>query len=970
MLRQTLFLVCLCFCAGSSLLAQNIRTIDGTMNNLQEPNWGAAHGEIQHITTLSFSDGISAPTGANRPNPRIISNAIFAQDTIISDWMKLSDFTWVFGQFIDHDIVESPNNPTESANIAINFVDPWMNPTGLFLSFIPMTRSMEMSGTGTSADNPRGYFNAITAWIDASAVYGSEHERADWLRTFSGGKLKTSTGNYLPFNTTTGELSDPIDPDAPEMANENPFNDRLFVAGDIRANENPYLTAFHTVFVREHNRLCDVFAAENPGWGDEQLYQRARKYVGAYIQSIVYNEWLPAMGINLPPYQGYNPDLNPNISNVFATAAFRMGHTLLNSIIRRRDNDGAEIPEGDITLKAAFFNPLVVVNEGGIDPLFKGMSGQIQQNLDAKVVDDVRNFLFGPPGSGGGGLDLAAININRGRDRGLADFNTIRRDLGLTPYTSCSQICSDTTVVSRLENLYGSIDNVDAWVGMLAETHMSNALVGETIMEILKFQFGNLREGDRFFYENDPGLTADERDEIHQTRMRDILMRNTGIKVMQQNVFLATEHDSICPAYNLEENITGTIAMENGIPVENVSVEIEGNGVIVPLSSTTDSGNFSFVELPSCESYTLTPTRGGSHSNGVTTFDIVLTSKHVLDVEALESPYQMLAADVNKSGSVTTFDIVLMRKIVLNIDNEFARNTAWQFVDADYTFVNPANPFSENYPTEVSVNSLTQEMQLNFVAIKTGDVNSSANPANLEAPEDRSGYETLVFQAPDQTFKAGEAVKLTFQADQFSSINGYQFTLDYNTTALEFVGVQTAALPTLSKENFGIFTQQGKITTSWNGAFAADQQTDLFVIEFRAKQAGKLSDLVALNSDLTLAEAYTHDLEKRNVSLKFGELKSAITNETELVLLQNRPNPFQGMTTIGFILPEASSTQLSIFDLSGKRIFEEKADYAEGYHEVNIQAADLLAPGVYYYQLSTEKQTLSQRMIVVDQQNR
>ena len=970
MLRQTLLLVCLYFWAGSSLLAQNVRTIDGTMNNLQEPDWGAAEGDVQYITTVSFSDGISAPTGTNRPNPRIISNALFAQDTTISDVLNLSDFTWVFGQFMDHDLIASPNNPTESANIAINFVDPWMNPSGLFLSFIPMTRSMEMSGTGTSTANPRGYFNAITAWVDGSGVYGSDHERADWLRTFSGGKLKTSAGNLLPFNTTTGEVDGPTDPNAPEMDNENPFNDRLFVAGDTRANENPSLTSFHTVFVREHNRLCDVFAAENPDWSDEQLYQKARKMVGAYIQSIVYNEWLPAMGIDLLPYQGYNSDLNPNISNVFATAAFRMGHTLLNSTIRRRDGDGLEIPEGDITLRDAFFNPLVVLNEGGIDPIFKGMSSQIQQDLDVKVVDDVRNFLFGPPGSGGGGLDLAAININRGRDRGLADFNTIRRDLGLTPYTSYSQICSDTSIVSILENLYGSVDNVDAWVGMLAENHMANALVGETIMEILKFQFGNLREGDRFFYENDPGLTDAEKDEIHQTRMRDILMRNTGIKVMQRNVFLATEHDSICPAYNLEENITGTIAMENGTPIENVSVEIEGNGVIVPLSSTTDSGNFGFVELPSCEAYTLTPTRDGSHRNGVTTFDIILTNKHILDVQELGSPYQMLAADVNLSGSITTFDIVLMRKLVLNIDNEFPGNTAWQFVDADYTFTNPTDPFNENYPKEVTVNSLTQEMELNFVAIKNGDVNSTANPANFEAPEDRSGDETLTFQASDQTFKAGEIVKLTFQADEFSSINGYQFTLDYNTDALEFVQVEAGVLPALGKENFGVFAPQGKITTSWNGSVTVDKQTDLFIIEFRAKQAGKLSELITLNSDLTIAEAYTTDLERRNVSLVFSELKPEAEVQNNLVLLQNRPNPFQGMTTIGFILPEASSTQLNIFDLSGKVIFEEKADYAKGYHEVNVQVADLLASGAYYYQLSTDKETLSNRMIVVDQSNR
>ncbi|MFT5168874.1 MAG: hypothetical protein ACI8P3_004119, partial [Saprospiraceae bacterium] len=525
------------------------RTVDGTSNNLQNINWGAAGYQIRTITTNGFTDGISAPGGVDRPNPRIISNTIFAQDSLINDAMALSDFTWVFGQFIDHDIVSSSNDPTEDASIDVNFPDPYFNPGGAF-PFIEifMFRSLERPGTGTSTVNPRRYTNNITSWIDASNVYGADIDRANYLRSFSGGKLKTSTGNLLPFNTDTHEYGGAIDVAAPFMDNENPFNDQLFVAGDSRANENVALSSFHTLFVREHNRLCDELVLDQPTWDDEQLYQHARKMVGGYIQSIVYDEWLPVMGVDLPDYSAYDATIDPTITNVFAAAAFRLGHTLLSGIVPRMDNLGNTIPEGDLTLLQAFFAPYELVQSGGVDPIFKGIASQVEQEMDCKMVGDVRNFLFGPPTAGLGGLDLASININRGRERGLPDFNTIRQDVGLTPYTSFGEINADPAAMTVMENLYGDVNDIDPWVGMLAEDHMSEALFGPTIMKIMEEQFYELREGDRFYYEIDPVLTEAEKEDIRNTTFRDIIMRNTGITVMQMNVFEAMPHDSICPA--------------------------------------------------------------------------------------------------------------------------------------------------------------------------------------------------------------------------------------------------------------------------------------------------------------------------------------------------------------------------------------------------------------------------------------
>ncbi len=522
----------------ASLTAQEYRTIDGFYNNPNHPDYGAAGALLPQAGTVGFEDGISSPAGSDRPNPRFISNSLFMQNTLADDVRGLSAYTWAWGQFIDHDITLSEDHPTETLDISVPPFDAFFDPSGSGNVVIPMHRSAYDPSTGTNVDNPRRYVNGITAFIDASAVYGSDEDRAFWLRTFADGKLKTSAGNLLPFNTTTGEFNDQVDPNAPSMAMPIPFVQKWFVAGDVRANENPFLAAIHTLFVREHNRLCNEMKQEHPSWSDEVLYQRARKQVGGMLQAIVYEEWLPALGMEVPPYDGYRTDIDPGIMNVFNTAAYRYGHTTINSLLVRMDNDGNYLPEGDILLRDAYFNPMAILEIGGIESYFIGMATVVEQDFDCKVIDDLRNFLFGPPGAGG--LDLVALNINRGRDRGLPDYNTVRADFGLPQLTSFSEFTSDPLMNQALEFTYGgNINAVDPWVGMLAENHMPDALFGKTAMSIIEKQFMALRDGDRFYYENDPDLSPEQKEWIKQTRLADVIRRNTPIDIIQDEIFIA-----------------------------------------------------------------------------------------------------------------------------------------------------------------------------------------------------------------------------------------------------------------------------------------------------------------------------------------------------------------------------------------------------------------------------------------------
>lgn len=496
------------------------RTIDGTGNNSNDTTLGSTGDQLLRITAADYADGISQLAGANRPGARQISNEVFAQSTTTGNAYDYSSFLWIWGQFLDHDITLTPSDPAAGlAPIAVPLSDPYFDPDGTGTQTIDFTRSGFDPATGTTG--PRQYANSITAFIDASNVYGSDAVRAAALRD-AGGYLKTSDGDLLPFNTD-GLPNDP----SPDPS--------FFLAGDVRASENVALTAMHTLFVREHNRLVDKFKLSQPAWDDETLYQEAKKVVEAQMQAITFNEFLPRLiGKDaLSDYQGYRADVDPQISVIFSTAAYRFGHTMLSSTVQRLDEDGAESSFGHLALRDAFFRPDRLVNEGGIDDILRGAGVEEGEDIDTNIVDDVRNFLFGPPGAGG--FDLAALNIQRGRDHGLTDYNSAREAYGLARVTSFAQITSDADLQNSLQELFGTVDNIDVFVGGLAEDHVPGALVGELFRAVLADQFTRLRDGDSFWYET--RLSVDELATVSNATLADIIERNSGIGHMQDDVF-------------------------------------------------------------------------------------------------------------------------------------------------------------------------------------------------------------------------------------------------------------------------------------------------------------------------------------------------------------------------------------------------------------------------------------------------
>jgi len=515
------------------------RTYDGTNNNIANSQT-AAYGSVgiplyrELPPEYGKSDPNNAMGGENRPSARRISNAVIDEPVTQFNARGLSAFVYVWGQFIDHDMSLTPTGTSEYVSIILPPEEV------LFTEDIPFYRSEVQAGTGTTT--PRQQTNLNTAWIDASMVYGSDGVRAKWLRTGVDGKMKTSSGGWLPYNTVNGEKTGAIDPNSPDMANDSLHTFVTCAAGDIRAAEHPGIASLHTLFVREHNRICDRLKAQGIR-NDEIMYQMARKEVGALIQKITFEEFLPAIGITLTPYSGYKPNVRGDIANTFATAGYRIGHTMVADDIMLFTNDCQEVGPGELDLVDVFWNPQILITYG-MEPYLKGFAAHTQYETDTKINSVLRDFLFVSPNSPVRfGIDLGSLNIQRGRDHGLPNYNKVRAFYTGSPAQSFADITANKSLADSLQMLYGNVNNVDLWIGILAEDHLPGKSVGKTMHEILRVQFEKLRDGDFYYYKNDPYLPLTVRNTVSNTTFADVLKRNTKLTNLQANVFFTEE----CP---------------------------------------------------------------------------------------------------------------------------------------------------------------------------------------------------------------------------------------------------------------------------------------------------------------------------------------------------------------------------------------------------------------------------------------
>ena len=398
-------------------------------------------------------------------------------------------------------------------------------------------------------------------------------------------------------------------------------------------------------------------------------------------------------------------------------------------------------------------------------------------------------------------------------------------------------------------------------------------------------------------------------------------------------------------------NVAGALKTEMTDGVEEGSVTINGTSTFAPPYNYFDLSDADGVyqvmnNVPLDATFTIAPEKDDNPLNGVTTYDLVLISKHILGVEPFNSPYKMIAADANKSGSITTFDVVELRKLILGIYTELPNNTSWRFVDKAFQFPNVNNPFQTSFPEMISVAAaMSNQMGEDFMGVKIGDVNNTvvAN-ATMQAEDRTTG--TALFDIEDRSVTAGETFEVTFKAAQ--QLKGFQFTMLLN--GLEMVGLTNS--DQVNANNFGKF--EGATTVSIDGA-------QEFTLRFRATMSGKLSEMLGVSGSITRAEAYPASAEGRqNIAFRFdGKTISGIGFE----LYQNQPNPFVNKTSIGFFLPEATEATLSIFDEAGRMVYQQKGQFAKGENMIALDRSLLNTTGLLYYKLETATDSATRKMI-------
>jgi len=572
--------------AGAATVPFQPRSLDGAGNNQRHDDWGRAGTQYLRLAQPNYADNVAAPVSG--PEPRYVSNRIFNDvgQNLFSE-NDVSQWGWAWGQFLDHDFGLRDETPAESLPIAFSTTDPLESFTH-DLGSMSFFRTPAAPGTGVSS--PRQQINTISSFLDASNVYGSTASRLAWLR--DGPRLLLTSDGYLPTVGARGNpaTAPPMDLMGQLMGNPS----QAVVAGDVRANENIALTAIHTLLAREHNRLVAALPASLSA---DAKFEIARRVVNAEEQYITYREFLPALGVRLDGYRGYEPGVNASLSNEFATVGYR-AHSMIHGELDVKAPTGTysaaqlaaftaqgiivDLSGGNvdltIPLSVMFGNPslLHAVGEG---PVLAALAAEREYKNDEQIDNTLRSVLFQVPKPGvtdptvcgspvvspdcfTGVQDLGAIDIQRGRDHGMPSYNDLRRAYGLRPARSFADITGEdtdrmlqgrrgiaplddprildfialrdrngnpivlgskaaqeaavvgirrTTLAARLKAIYGRVDKLDAFVGMLSEHHVRGTEFGELQLAIWKKQFSAARDGDRFFYLNDPALPAIER---------------------------------------------------------------------------------------------------------------------------------------------------------------------------------------------------------------------------------------------------------------------------------------------------------------------------------------------------------------------------------------------------------------------------------------------------------------------------
>ncbi|XP_066960375.1 dual oxidase 2-like [Macrobrachium rosenbergii] len=592
---------------------------DGWYNNLAVPNLGAVDTPLQRLLPTAYSDGVYQPV-KRKVNPLQASQLLMNGTNGLYSKAARTAFSVYFGQQVVEEILDAQGRecPPEYFNINIEPGHRYRkNPP--YLEQLPFHRTRYDKTSGLSPNNPRQQLNEITPYLDGGLVYGTSKGWADVLRYGADGKL--APGGKLASHSELGEdfpaenvqalpMANPPAPTNHSQYTKQGFTspvDRFFKLGNPRGNENPFLLTFGILWFRWHNLLAEYFQQKYGHiWSDDRIFNEARKWVIATYQSIVLYDWLPKyMRAEPSKYKGYNPNINPQVSHVFQSAAMRFGHTLVTSggYLRTQNSKnchsvasfrlGASEYSGRVTgvrtCNSFWRSPeFFTENRHNFNWFLMGLSSQSSEKEDNIIVEDLRGSVFGPLDFSR--RDLMALNIQRGRDHGLPDYNTARKHFGLPTLKSLeveefkrvTRTEVDDDVLRKLKLLYKDPSQLDIWPGGLLETTKGP---GQLFSKIILDQFERIRDGDRYWFENEENdaFTDEEQSRIRQVKIIDIIQSVTNLiagEDIQEDPFTAVHPGNDIGGYcqtTLNVTVNCTLVDDNSTTCKYLPQLWDGN---------------------------------------------------------------------------------------------------------------------------------------------------------------------------------------------------------------------------------------------------------------------------------------------------------------------------------------------------------------------------------------------------------
>jgi len=407
-------------------------------------------------------------------------------------------------------------------------------------------------------------------------------------------------------------------------------------------------------------------------------------------------------------------------------------------------------------------------------------------------------------------------------------------------------------------------------------------------------------------------------------------------------------------------SLSGRIATEMDAKMENVSVVLKYILPEFPVTRQTDAqGGFTFSNLPIGVDYGMQPNKSGDYLNGVNTLDLLHMQRHILSLNRLNSPYKMIAADVDGDGRINVADLVTLRQLILGVISELPNSNSWKFIEQNQKLITTSPwPFNES----ITHSSLKVNRSANdFVAVKMGDIDGSVIVSARSGLIANRSASSLDLEIDDLALIKGETYQIPLFSINFDDISALQLTIEGS--GFNLLGVNGNTID-INKNNVGLISDNIN-TLSWNGIVPVSTLANQAIFNFSitANKNGKLSEMITLSSKITPKIAFKgQDYEAQDVNLSFRN--GAVT---AFELKQNEPNPWSASTMLKFSLPSEEAVTLTVYTLEGKVVMSQSYTGKKGENQLELSKKDMKEhKGLLLFKLEAGKNTATRKMFLID----